>query len=134
MESAIKSVFNWFMSVSCIKNSDRLDCVDSRITDIQRRLSDTYDIKTIDQQFKNVENQILFQCEQVKHELLLQVNDCTHKIEHTDHEIRTMQDKQAELKEIQLHISDKIQQNSENLHSILGFLEKPVSRKRPPFR
>jgi chromosome segregation ATPase len=134
MESAIKSLFQWFMSVSCIKNSNRLDCMDSQITDIKRRLSDTYNREAIDERMKGIENQILFQCEQVKHELRLQVNDCEHKIEHTDHEIRNIQDKQAELKEIQLHISDKIQQNSENLHSILGFLEKPTKRNRPPFR
>lgn len=131
----MESILKWLMSVSCVRNNERLQCVDDKLISLETRLNDTYNKKSIDQQMKSLENQIQFKCEQVKHELGLQVNECSHKIEYTDIEIRNVQEKQTELKEIQLNISDKIQQNSENLHSILGFLEqKPVRTKRFPFR
>lgn len=124
MDIALKLLSN----MSCIKkadnNEEKINCLINRIDKLEHDVSDVYHKKSIDDKIENIKenNNLQLKSMENSHDIKLKGIQDSNEIR-----LKNIDIQQLELKDFQNEIMNKLQNNSEKLSAISGFLERKSS-------
>jgi hypothetical protein len=123
-------VLKLLSNMSCIKkadsNEEKINCLVNRIDKLEHDVSDVYHKKSVDDKIENIKENNKLQLKNIEnsHDIKLKgIQD------YNEIRLKNIDIQQLELKEFQNEIMNKLQNNSEKLSSISGFLERKTSSR-----
>lgn len=122
-------------SLPCLKkqqtHDDKFNCFENRISRLEREVNDIYNKEDIDDKIYNLKetNNLKIKGLDEKNTIkLLNIHD-NHNIK-----LEYIIDKQKELKDVQNEIFYKIQNNTDNLSKISGYIGKQIISSNPRYK